>query len=261
MSGNPFDLGGKVAVVTGGCGVLGGTIATGLAQAGARIIVLDRRGDAAEAKAEELRRGGADALAFVGDVLDENQLRQTRDRILEAWGRVDILMNAAGGNVARSRNDKVPIFDIPMDAFDEVLKLNLHGSVAPSLVFGETMARQGKGAIVNISSMAAIQALSGTLGYSCAKAGIDIFTKWLAVDLAQKYGDGIRVNAIAPGFFHSRLADKVIALVEPSLKARNPIPRVGAAGELKGVTVFLASDASSYITGQVIAVDGGATIV
>lgn len=264
MSANPFDLGGKVAVVTGGCGVLGGMIAGGLAAAGARIIVLDRRGDAAEAKAEELRQGGAEALAFVGDVLDENQLRQTRDKILEAWGRVDILMNAAGGNVARSRNDKVPIFEIPMDAFDEVLKLNLHGSVAPSLVFGETMAKQGKGAIVNISSMAAIQALSGTLGYSCAKAGIDIFTKWLAVDLAQKYGDGIRVNAIAPGFFIGEQNRALLIAPDGSYTPRSktiigktPMGRFGDPSELIGAVVYLCSDAASFVTGVVIPIDGG----
>ncbi len=265
MSSSAFDLTGRVAVVTGGCGVLGGTIAAGLAEAGARIALLDRRREPVEAKAAELRQAGYEATAHVADVMDEPQLRATRAAIVQAWGRVDILMNAAGGNVARSRNDAgKPAFDVPMDAFDEVLRLNLHGSVVPTMVFGEAMAKQRAGSIVNISSMAAMRALSGTLGYSCAKAGIDIFTKWMAVELAQKYGGGIRVNAIAPGFFIGEQNRALLTNPDGTLTARGntiightPMGRFGRAEEVVGAVVWLCSDAASFVTGVIIPIDGG----
>src|SRR5216110_4110152 len=197
----PFALVGRVAVVTGGYGVLGGAIAAGLAAAGAAVAILGRRRATAEERAKAIRESGGDALALVADVLDEKQVRAARDDLLETRGRVDILVNAAGGNVARARSDDRPIFDVPLDAFDEVLQLNLHGSLIPSLAFGEAMGRQGSGSIVNVSSMAARRVLSGVLGYSVAKAGIESVTRWLAVELARRYGDGLRVNAVAPGFF------------------------------------------------------------
>ncbi len=264
MSSSAFDLSGRVAVVTGGCGVLGGTIALGLAEAGARIALLDRRREPVEAKAEELRQAGHEAVAYVADVMDEPQLRGVRDEVLRAFGKVDILMNAAGGNVARSRNDAgKPVFDVPMDAFDEVLRLNLHGSVAPTMVFGEAMAKAGKGSIVNISSMAAMRALSGTLGYSCAKSGIDIFTKWMAVELAQKYGN-VRVNAIAPGFFIGEQNRALLTNPDGSYTARGntiightPMGRFGRAEEVVGAVVWLCSDAASFVTGVIIPIDGG----
>src|SRR5262249_43290521 len=153
----------------------------------------------------------------------------------------DALVNAAGGNVARARNDAKPVFDVPMDAFDEALRLNLHGSVAPSLVFGEAMAEQGAGSIVNISSMAAIRAISGVLGYSVAKAGIDAFTRWLAADLARRYGDRVRVNAIAPGFFVSEQNRAVLITEDGGLTERartiiahTPMGRFGRPEELIG---------------------------
>ncbi|MGE5101016.1 MAG: SDR family NAD(P)-dependent oxidoreductase, partial [Deltaproteobacteria bacterium] len=198
-----FDLTGRVAVVTGGYGVLGGMISSGPAASGVRVAVLGRRRDPAEAKAEAIRRQGGEAIALIADVLDEQQLRDVSDSLQGMWRDVDILVNAAGGNVARARSDDRSIFEVPTDAFDEVLRLNLHGTVLPSLVFGQAMARRGSGCIINISSMASMQAISGVLGYSVAKAGIDNFTRWLAVDLARKHGDGLRVNAIAPGFFVS----------------------------------------------------------
>jgi NAD(P)-dependent dehydrogenase (short-subunit alcohol dehydrogenase family) len=259
-----FDLTGRVAVVTGGYGVLGGSMADGLADAGARVAVLGRRRDAAERKADELRARGADALALVADVLDEAQLRAARDELLGAWGRVDALVNAAGGNVQRARTDGAPPFALPVDAFDEVLRLNLHGAVVPSLVFGEAMARQGTGSIVNISSMAALQAISGVMGYSIAKAGIDNFTRWLAVDLARRCGEGLRVNAIAPGFFLGHQNRGVLVHPDGSyteranaIVARTPMGRFGASDELNGTLVYLCSDAASFVTGVVIPVDGG----
>jgi NAD(P)-dependent dehydrogenase (short-subunit alcohol dehydrogenase family) len=264
---SPFDLSGRVAVVTGGYGVLGGSMADGLAAAGARVALLGRRREVAEAKAQELRARGVDAMALTADVLDRGQLESARAELVKTWGKIDILINAAGGNVQRARNDKSSIFDVPMDAFDEVIDLNLKGSVVPTMVFGELMATQKRGSIINISSMAAIRALSGVLGYSVAKAGIDNFTRWMAVDLARKFGDGIRVNAIAPGFFVSEQNRAVLVKPDGSYTdraraviAQTPMGRFGAAAELNGAVVFLSSDASIFVTGTVIPVDGGFSV-
>lgn len=259
-----FDLTGRVAVVTGGYGVLGGSIARGLARAGARVAVLGRRREQAEAVAAELRHCGSDAIALSADVLDGEQLRTARDELVERWGRVDILINAAGGNVARARTDHVPVFGLPLDAFDEVVRLNLHGTVYPSLVFGEVMGEQSTGVIVNISSMASTQALSGVLGYSVAKAGIDNLTRWMAADLARRCGPGVRVNAVAPGFFITTQNQAVLVKPDGSYSDRaravigkTPMGRFGDPEELNGAIQWLCSDAASFVTGAVIPVDGG----
>lgn len=258
------DMNGKTAVVTGGYGVLGGRIADGLSAAGARVAVLGRRREAAEAKAEAIRRGGGEAIALVADVLDECQVAEARDAVLDVWGRADILINAAGGNVSRARSDDRPGFAVPVDAFDEVLRLNLHGTVIPSFAFGEAMASCGRGSIVNISSMAAQQAISGVMGYAAAKAAIENFTRWFAVDLAQRFGDGMRVNAVAPGFFISEQNRAVLLKPDGSYTDRartiidqTPMGRFGRAEELIGPVQWLASDAASFVTGVVIPVDGG----
>ena len=259
-----LDLAGRVAVVTGGYGVLGASLASGLADAGARIAILGRRRDAAEAKAEALRAGGAEAMVLVADVLDEAAVRAARDDVHRAWGRVDILVNAAGGNVPRSRNDNRPIFEVPLDAFDEVLRLNLHGTVIPTLAFAEAMATQRSGCIVNISSMAATRVLSGVMGYSIAKTGIESFTRWMAVEMARKYGDALRVNAIVPGFFVTEQNKAVLVNDDGSLTdrsrgiiAQTPMGRFGRPEELVGVVRWLCSDAASFVTGAAIPVDGG----
>ena len=264
MTNDAFSLDGRVAIVTGGYGVIGGCIASALAARKARVVILGRRRDVAEEKVASLSRAGGDAMAVVGDVLDEAQMGVARDTVLGAWGRVDILFNGAGGNVSRARNDNRPIFEVPLDAFDEVMRLNLHGTVVPSLVVGEAMARHGRGSIINISSMAATSAISGTLGYSVAKSGIDSFTRWLAMDLARKHGDGIRVNAIAPGFFVSAQNRAVLVddAGQPTARARTiiqrtPMGRFGRPDELLGAAQWLASDAASFVTGIVIPVDGG----
>jgi NAD(P)-dependent dehydrogenase (short-subunit alcohol dehydrogenase family) len=259
-----FSLAGRVAVVTGGYGVLGGTIATGLAAAGARVAILGRRRDAADRKCDELRAAGHEARTLVADVLDEESLRAARDERLDAWGQVDILLNAAGGNVARARTDKVPAFAMPMDAFSEVVNLNLHGTVGPSLIFGEAMAQGGRGSIVNVSSMAAMQAISGVLGYSVAKAAVENATKWLAVDLARRCSPALRVNAIAPGFFIAEQNRAVLLNADGSYTERattiinrTPAGRFGRPEELVGAVVFLCSEAAAFVTGVVIPVDGG----
>lgn len=264
MDGKVFDLAGRTAVVTGGYGVLGGAIAEDLAAAGVSVAVLGRRRDAAEAMVARIRERGGDATPAVADVLDVEALRRVRDELLDRWGRIDILVNAAGGNVARARSDHTPVFEVPLDAFDEVLRLNLHGTVYPTFVFGEAMARRGSGSIVNISSMAAIRALSGVMGYSAAKAAIDNVTRWLAVDMARRHGEGLRVNAIAPGFFLSEQNRAVLVNPDGSCTERaqkviahTPLGRLGRPEELTGAVRFLCSDAASFVTGVVIPVDGG----
>ena len=267
VSGSPFAVSGRVAVVTGGYGVLGGAIAAGLARAGAVIAILGRRPEAAAAQAAAIRREGGDASVLIADVLDEGQVRRARDELLKARGRVDILINAAGGNVARARSDDKPVFDVPFDALDEVLRLNLHGTLIPSLIFGEVMGRQGSGCIVNISSMAARRALSGVLGYSIAKAGIDSFTQWLAVDLARRYGDRLRVNAVAPGFIVTEQNRNVLVKPDGSytdraraIVAHTPMGRLGTPEEVVGAVQWLCSDAAAFVTGVVLPVDGGFSV-
>ena len=259
-----FDLTGRVAIVTGGAGVLGGAMASALAESGAKVVILGRTKEKAEAKAAELRKAGGESLAVRADVTSEEDLRVARSEVVTRWGRIDILVNAAGGNVARSRTDNRPVFEMPVDAYEEVVALNLHGSVIPTLVFGRVMAQQKKGCILNVSSMAALTAISGVLGYSVAKTGIDSFTKWMAVDLARRYGDGIRVNAIAPGFFITEQNSAVLVNPDGSLTeraqkvvARTPMGRFGTPSEMAGVVQWLCSDAASFVTGTVIPVDGG----
>ncbi len=259
-----FDLSGRVAIVTGGYGVLGSSMAHALAAAGARVVILGRRADAADAVVQSIRAAGGEAMTALADVVDEDALRAVRTEILASWGRIDILVNAAGGNVARARSDNALPFGIPLDAFDEVLRLNLHGTVLPSLILGEAMAEQGRGCIINISSMASTQALSGVMGYSAAKAAVENFTKWLAVDLARRCGDGLRVNAISPGFFLATQNRAVLVNADGSwtprataVLAKTPMGRFGSHAELNGVLRFLCSDAASFVTGAVIPVDGG----
>lgn len=259
-----FDLTGRVAVVTGGYGTLGSAMAAGLADAGARIAILGRNADKAEAACKALRQSGAEALPLVADALDEDSLRAARDTLLGEWGRVDALVNAAGGNVARARTDSGHVFGLPFDAFDEVVRLNLHASVYPTLVFGEAMADAGSGSIVNISSMAAMQAISGVMGYSAAKAAIDNVTRWLAVDVARRGAPGVRVNAVAPGFFVATQNRAVLLHDDGSyteraetILAQTPAGRFGEPEELQGAVVWLCSDAASFVTGTVIPVDGG----
>ncbi len=250
-----FGLDGRVAVVTGASGVLGGAIARGLAAAGAQVGLLARRRDRLEALAASF--DGA-AVALEADVLDVARLERARDELLDAFGRVDLLVNAAGGNVAAATTGEVSFFDLPLAALDEVLRLNVHGTVLPAQVFGAAM---DGGAIVNISSLAAHRALTRVVGYGAAKAAVENLTRWLAVELAPR---NIRVNAVAPGFFvaeqnRALLLDDSGGLTERGehIVAGTPMGRFGEADEVVGTVVWLCSRAASFVTGTVVPVDGG----
>ncbi len=250
-----FDLTARAAIVTGGSRGLGQEIAEGLAEAGAAVMLCARREEWLTPTLEEFRGRGFRAEGRVCDVSNPEQVQAVVDATMAAFGRVDILVNNAGISWGERPES------MPVEKFRKVLDTNLTGAFLFSQAAGREMLKAGRGVIINTSSTAAFKsAVHGPhyAGYVSSKAALIGLTH----ELAATWGPhGIRVNAIAPGFFHSRLADPVIDKVEPDLQQRNPIPRVGAAGELKGVALFLASDASSYITGQTIIVDGGATIV
>jgi NAD(P)-dependent dehydrogenase (short-subunit alcohol dehydrogenase family) len=259
-----FSLRGRVAVVTGGYGILGGSLAEALVAEGVKVAVLGRDREKAERRAGSLRALGGVAMALQASVLEEGELRRACEELVRAWGGIDILVNAAGGNVARARTDRTVPFGMPFDAFDEVVRLNLHGTVYPTLVFGKAMAERGQGSVVNISSMAAVRPLKGVAGYSAAKAGVDSFTRWLAVELARQCGPGLRVNAIAPGFFVTTQNRAVLVKEDGTptdrgraILARTPMGRFGEPKELQGALLWLVSDAASFVTGIVVPVDGG----
>jgi len=262
-----FDLSGKVAIVTGATGTLGGEMARGLSRAGAKVGILGRRERRAAKIVTEIEREGGEAAALVADVLDRQGLEAARGEVIERWHRLDVLINAAGGNVSEATvSGNVEIFDLPEEALRHVFELNLLGTVLPSQVFGEVMARgaESKGCIVNVSSMAAQKPLSGVIGYSAAKAAVENFTRWMAVELAHKHGSGLRVNAIAPGFFlgeqnRAMLVDEDGSPTERGRKIieHTPAGRFGEPEELVGTLIWLCSPAARFVTGIVVPVDGG----
>jgi NAD(P)-dependent dehydrogenase (short-subunit alcohol dehydrogenase family) len=262
-----FDLSGMVAVVTGATGTLGGEMSRGLARAGARVGILGRREKRAAEVVAEIEREGGEAVALVADVLDREELQAARGSVIERWGRLDVLVNAAGGNVPEATvSGNEEIFGLPEEAFRRVFELNLLGTVLPSQVFGEAMAlgAEPEGCVVNISSMAAQKPLSGVVGYSAAKAAVENFTRWMAVELAHGYGEGLRVNAVAPGFF---LGEQNRAMLvnedgSPTERGRKiidhtPAGRFGEPEELVGTLIWLCSPAARFVTGIVVPVDGG----
>jgi len=265
---NLFSLEDKVAIVTGGTGVLGGALARGLAAAGARVGILGRRGQQAALAAAAIEQDGGAAMPLAADVLDRAQLEAARDMVLARWGAIDILINAAGGNSpAATVVGDLSFFDLSEVAFDQVVRLNLNGSLLPAQVFGKVMAERGAGSIINISSMAAQKPLTRVIGYAAAKAAIDNFTKWLAVELAQKYGPGLRVNAIAPGFFIGEQNRSLLLNADDSLTPRGqaiidhtPAGRFGEPEELISTLVWLCGPGASFVNGVVVPVDGGFSI-
>ena len=263
-----FELSGRVAVVTGATGVLGGAMARGLARAGARVGVLGRRKERAEEVAAEVKSRGGEALALPADVLKREQLEAARDAVLERWGQVDVLVNAAGGNVpAATVGEDGTFFRLPEEPLREALDLNLLGTVLPCQVFGEAMTggqnSGAEGSIVNVSSMAAQKPLTRVVGYSAAKAAVENLTRWLAVELAHKHGPGLRVNAIAPGFFLGEQNRALLMNEDGSLTKRGqaivehtPARRFGEPEELVGTLIWLCSPAARFVTGVVVPVDG-----
>ncbi len=250
-----FDLSNKVAIVTGGSRGLGQEMAEGLAEAGAALMLCARREEWLTPTVNEMRERGFRAEGVLCDVANPEDVQRVIDKTMETYGQIDILLNNAGVSWGE-RPETMPI-----DKWQKVIDINLTGAFLFSQAAGREMLKREYGRIINVSSVSGLQS-SATgpfyVGYAASKAGLFGLTRELAASWGRQ---GIRVNAIAPGFFHSRLADAAIEYAEPVIKARNPIARVGAPGELKGVAVFLAADASNYITGQIIVVDGGRTIV
>ena len=261
-----YDFSGKTAVVTGGAGVLGGEMACALAGCGANVAILDREPKAAARLVPRFEAAGGRSLILQADVLKRDSLEQAASTILSEWGRVDFLINAAGGNApgATTGTDKT-FFDLPDEAVRFVADLNLVGTIIPSQVFGGLMAAQQSGVILNISSMNAFRPLTCIPAYSAAKAAVSNFTQWLAVHMAKEYSPDIRVNAVAPGFFLTEqnrflLTDKETGgLTErgKTILAHTPMGRFGAPEDILGAVLWLLSPMSRFVTGIVLPVDGG----
>jgi NAD(P)-dependent dehydrogenase (short-subunit alcohol dehydrogenase family) len=262
---NLFNVKDKVVVITGGTGVLCGRMAEYMAEQGAKVVVLARNVANGEKFVNGLLSKGYEALFLQSDVSNKDILEQNAKDIVEKYGRIDVLVNGAGGNMpgATIGPDKT-IFDLDVEAFKTVVDLNLFGTVIPTMVFAKIMVEQKQGNIINISSESAIRPLTRVVGYGAAKAAVTNFTKYLAIELATKYGEGLRVNAIAPGFFISEQNRALLTNPDGSLTARGntivshtPFKRFGEPEELLGTLHYLASDASKFVTGTMIVVDGG----
>lgn len=259
-----FDLKDRVFVLTGVTGALGGALAQSLARVKAKLVLLGRSENLLKELKNKLEEQTT-VTYHVVDVMSQSQLIEIRTKILDEFGRIDSLINAVGGNLpgAVIPDDK-SIFDMSETDFDEVVDLNLKGTLLPSIVFGKVMAEQGKGSIVNYSSMSVDRVITRVVGYSAAKAAMENFTRWMAVEMALKFGDGVRVNAIAPGFFIGKQNRDLLLNKDGSLTERGekiirntPMARFGKAEELSGAIHFLCSDSAAFVTGIVLAVDGG----
>jgi NAD(P)-dependent dehydrogenase (short-subunit alcohol dehydrogenase family) len=260
-----FNIEDKVAVVTGGSGTLGGSISKYLAKNGVRVAVIGRTQENVDLRLSKIKAIGGEGIGLVVNVLDIKQLKDARETILEKWGRIDFLVNTAGGNLPGATiSEGQTVFDMDISDYNKVTDLNLNGTVYPCLVFGEAMANSRYGSIINISSMATYASISRVPGYSIAKSGVEIFTKWLAMEMAVKFSEKIRVNAIAPGFFISTQNENVLVNPDGSYTERSekvlsktPMGRFGEISELNGTVHFLCSEAASFVTGAILPVDGG----
>jgi NAD(P)-dependent dehydrogenase (short-subunit alcohol dehydrogenase family) len=263
---NTYDFSSKTAVVTGGAGVLCAAMCRAMAAVGAKVVVLDLNAEAAESLAADIRSSGAESVGVACNVLDKASIETAAQAVVAKFGRVDILINGAGGNKpAATTKPEQSFFDLPAEALRWVFDLNLMGTILPSQVFGRLMAEQKSGVILNISSMNAFRPLTRIAAYSAAKAGVSNFTYWLAVHMAQEYSPEIRVNAIAPGFLLTEqnrflLTDKATGELTPRGKAiitHTPMGRFGTPEDLLGTVLWLLSPASAFVTGIVVPVDGG----
>lgn len=260
-----FNIKDHVVVITGGTGVLGRAIAKYLAANGAKVIILGRKEDIGNAIAEEINKDSGSCEFMKTDVLNQDIVQKNCDDILAKYGRIDTLLNAAGGNMpgATIAPDK-NFFDLDAEQFQRVLSLNLTGTVIPTQVFLRPMVAQGKGSIINFSSMAAFRPMTRVCGYAAAKAGISNFTAFMATECAKKFGEGIRVNAIAPGFFITEQNRALLTNPDGTFTQRGqdvirqtPFGRMGSPDELCGTIHYLMSDAAKFVTGTVAVVDGG----
>ena len=260
-----FDIKDQVVVITGGTGVLGRAIGSHLAREGAKVVLLGRRKDVGEELAEDIRKQGGHATFMVCDVTDIEAVNQVRDEVVRLYGRVDALLNAAGGNMPGAT---IPpgktLFDVQVEEFQRVLNVNLTGTLIPTQAFLKPMTEAGHGSIVNFSSMAAFRPLSRVMGYAAAKAGISNLTAFLANEVASKFSPCIRVNAIAPGVFLTDQNRSLLTTPDGELTERGndiirqtPFKRFGKPEELCGTIQYLISEASAFVTGTVAVVDGG----
>lgn len=264
---NLFNLSGKVVVMTGACGILGTSIAKYFAEQGCKVVLLDldRARETGEGVVAEIAAKGGEAMFLPTNVLDKAVLEDNYNVIMEKYGRIDVLMNAAGGNMASATvpPDKT-IFDLDIDAVKKVTELNLFGTIIPTMVFAKGMVEQKKGSIINFASESALRPLTRVAGYGVAKAAVANWTKYLCAELAMKFGEGLRVNAIAPGFLLTNQNRTLLTNPDGSLTPRShtilahtPIGRFLEPDELFGTLHWLASDASKAVTGTVAVVDGG----
>ncbi|WAC40039.1 SDR family oxidoreductase [Pedobacter sp. SL55] len=263
-----FSLKDKVIVVTGGTGILGKAFIDAIVEAGGTVGILGRNEKVANERADEINKNGGKAISLIADAMNEEQLIAARDKVLAAYGKIDGLVNAAGGNMPDGvLLPEQDIFDMKMDGMKTVLDLNLWGTLIPTQVFGKAIAETGRGSIINISSMNSKRAITRVLGYNMGKAAVDCYTQWFAVELANRYGDKIRMNALAPGFFLTEQNRNLLTTPDGGYTARGgaviqqtPFKRFGNPDELKGALVWLLSDASQFVTGAMICVDGGFSI-
>ncbi|WP_181304550.1 SDR family oxidoreductase [Rufibacter sp. XAAS-G3-1] len=266
MSGlEQFSLKDKVIVITGATGILGAALTLAVAKAGAKVAVLGRNQQRASERVKAIEEAGGEAIAVLADVLDEAQMEKAKEQILSTWGTIDGLVNGAGGNMPGATvSPEQNVFDFDVEATRQAVDLNLFGTVIPTKIFGRVMAENGKGTIVNISSLTAQRPLTRVLGYSMAKKAVESFTQWMAVELGLRYGGKIRVNALAPGVFLTEQNRTLLLNEDGSLTDRaqkfisnTPYQRFGEPEELTGTLIFLLSDASKFINGETVLVDGG----
>lgn len=260
-----FCIKDKVVLITGGTGVLGRTIAEYLAEEGAKVVILARNEQLGSELVEKIKNKGGEAIFLPSDVLNKELLEKNREDILAKYGRIDVLLNAAGGNMPGATiTPEQTFFDLQIDAFKKVVDLNLIGTVLPTQIFLKPMVDQKSGCIVNFSSMASFRPMTRVAGYAAAKAGISNFTRYMATEVASKFGEGIRINAIAPGFFLTEQNRALLTNPDGSYTKRGqdvirqtPFGRMGKPEELNGTIHYLISDAATFVTGTVAVVDGG----
>lgn len=263
-----FSLKGKVIIVTGGTGILGSSFVDGIANAGGTVAILGRNQAVAIQRADAIKSKGGKALGIVADVLKQDELIIAKDKILRSFGRIDGLVNGAGGNMPQGvLQPEEDIFNMNLDGMKQVMEVNLWGTLLPTQVFGQEIAKTGRGSIVNISSMNSKRAVTKVLGYNMGKAAMDCYNQWFAVELANRYGDAIRMNALAPGFFLTDQNRNLLTKPEGGYTPRGesvirntPFKRFGHPDELIGALVWLLSDASAFVTGAMICVDGGFSV-